>query len=321
MLNSLSAPRALMAGFLLLLAAPAWPQAYPSKTIHIVTVEPGGSADLEARPLAQNLSNALKTPVVVDNRPGRIAAGQAVLQSAPDGYTLMVNGNSLWVGALLDKTPYDPVKDFIAISELSRQASLVVIHPSLPVNSMKEFIAYAKARPGQLNYSHGSPGSASHLSGAMFKSLTGVDMVFIPHKGAAQALTDVVAGNAQMMMPNPASAIPLVRSGKLRAIAVTSAQPSASFPDFPPVAQAVPDFDFVADTVVFAPAKTPAAIISRLNAEAVRYANLPETRERLRNNGVDPVGSSTQEAGAMVKKSYDLWAKIIKETGIKADPE
>ena len=296
--------------------APA--QSYPSKPIRIVTGGPGGGADFASRVMAAGLASALGQQVIVDNR-GGVVPGEIVSQAPADGYTLLCYPGSLWLGSLLQTTPYDPIKDFAPISMLVRSPSILVVHPSLPVKSVKELIALAKAKPGALNYSAAGTGGATHLSAELFKAMAGVNIVFIPYKGAGAALADVLGGQVQLTFGSAASVAPHLKSGRLRALAVTSAQPSAIAPDLPTIAASVPGYDAVQNTGMFAPVKTPEAIINRLHQEIVKVLRSPDTKEKLFNAGVEAVASTPAELAATIKLEMVRIGKVIKEAGIRAE--
>ncbi len=319
-MNSIRRIALILAGILWWQSGTVLGQAYPSRTIRIVTTDAGGSSDFFLRPLAQELTRSLGQPVIVDNRPGSGAIpGEIVSKAAPDGYTLLFFTMNLWITPLLQKTAYDPVADFAPITLATRACSVLVVTPSLPAKSVKDVIALAKARPGDLVYAHGSSGSASHLAGAMFRAMTGVKMLNVPYKGSAQALMDVMSGQAQLMFPNAAVVPPHLKSGKLRALAVTTAEPSALFPGLPTVSATVPGYSAGTMNGMWAPAKTPEPIIRRLNQEAVRFILAPETKEKLAVAGIESVGSSPQEFAKVIASEMVLWSKVIKTANIRAE--
>ncbi len=293
---------------------------YPSKPVRIVTADAGGSSDFFVRVLAQELSKALGQQFIVDNHGGAGSApGENAARAAPDGYSLLFYTMNLWITPLLQKANYDPIADFAPITLATKACSVLVVTPSLPVKSVKDLITLAKAKPGDLVYAHGSAGSASHLAGAMFRSMTGVQMLNVPYKGSAQALIDVMAGQAQLMFPNSAVVPPHLKSGKLKALAVTSAERSPLFPDLPAVSETVPGFAATTMNGFWAPARTPEAIVRRLNQEAVRIIRTPEMKSRLATNGIEPVGSSPQEFAATIAEDMTRWAAVIKAAHIRAD--
>jgi tripartite-type tricarboxylate transporter receptor subunit TctC len=303
---------------LALVGGPAHGQAYPSKPIRIVTATAGGGSDFMSRLLGQGITGSLAQPVIVENR-GGILAAETVAKAAPDGYTLLLNAGTWYIATLLQKQSYDPVRDFVPIAITNTTPNVLVVHPSLPVKNAKELIALAKARPGDLNYGHGGIGGAGHLSGEFLKMLAKVDIVSVPYKGSGRSVPALVAGEVQLTFSDFEPLAPHVQSGRLRAIAVTSAQPSALFPSLPTLASTVPGYVSIANTGTFAPAKTLPAVITRLNQEIVRYLKSPEARDRILKTGSEAVGSSPDELAAWMKADMGQWGKVIKEANIKAD--
>ena len=295
-------------------------QNYPNRTVRIVAAEPGGGEDFVARLIAQNISGGLGQIVIVENRPANLV-GEFVARAPSDGYTLLVAAGILWVGPLLRTTPYDPVRDFSPIAILARSPNVLVVHPSLPVHSVRELIALARTAPGQLNYASGGAGTTPHLAAELFKGMAGgLDMVHIPYKGSGPALNDLVGGQVQLMFPNMAAVAPHVKSGRLRALAVTTAEPSPLIPGLPTVAASgLPGYESELTTGMFAPSKTPAEVINRLNQEIVGFLNTTETRERFFNFGLATVGSSPEQLADKMKSEMAKWGKLIKEAGIRAN--
>ena len=294
-------------------------QNYPNKPIRIVTSTPGGSADIVARLLAQGLTVSLSQQVLVDNRAG-VIAGEIVAKAPPDGYTLLVTGNLLWTVALMQKVAYDPVADFLPISLTHMTPMALVVHPSLPVKSVKELIAIAKAKPGQLNYAAGAPGSTNHLPGELFKAMAGVNIVGINYKGGGPALNAVIGGEVPMMFISAVSVIPYVKSGRLKALAVTSAQPSALLPGLPTIASAgLTEYRYEIWLGLMAPAKTPAAIINRLHTEIAQSLNRPEAKEKFFNMGLETVASSPEEFATAIKSDMTKIGKVIRDGNIKGE--
>ena len=290
----------------------------------VVGFTPGGPSDILARALAAKLAETRGQPVVVENRPGAGGnlAAEVVARSAPDGNTWLLGNNSILAtnAALYSHLPFDPVKDFAPVALVGIQPNMLVVHPSVPAHSVGELIAYAKQHPGKLNYASTGAGVASHLSGELFKAMTGVDMVHVPYKGAQPALTDVIAGQCQVMFATTASAIPYVKAGRLRALAVTTAQRSASMPDLPTVAEAgVPGFESTTWHGVVVPAGTPAAIVERLNRDINAALRDPELRKRLDLLGVEVAGGTPQEFAAYIAAEIPKWTKIVRDSGAKAD--
>jgi tripartite-type tricarboxylate transporter receptor subunit TctC len=294
-------------------------ESYPVKPVRMVTAGAGGGNDFVARILAQGLSGSLGQQVIVDNRPSATSAGEITAKALPDGYTLMYYGSNIWVLPLLRSgVPFDPVKDFAPIILAVSSPNLVVAHPSLPVKSIKELIAYAKANPGELNCSSGTTGSSTHLAVELFKVMTGVNMVNVFYKSGGGQIPDLLAGRVQLAFLPAASVAPYVKSGKLRALAVTSNRPSALAPDLPTVAAAgLPGYESMATQGVFAPAHTPAAIIKLVNQEIGRLLNQAEIRENLLNSGVEAVGSTPEQFGVAIKSEMMRLGKVIREAGIR----
>ena len=293
-------------------------QDYPTRPIRIVTSEAGGGNDLTSRLIGQGLSATLGQPVITDNR--GITGYDLVAKASPDGHTLLLHGAPFWLAPLLQKMPYDPVRDFSPITLAIRQPNLVVIHPSLPVNSIRELIALAKAKPGELNYGAASLGSSSHLSAELFKSMAGVNITRIGYKSGGAASNALISGEVQLLFVSPASSAPFVKSGKLKALAVASAEPSPLAPGIPTVAASgLPGFESLSMAGVFAPAKTPAAIINRLNRDIVQVLHQTGVRERLFSTGVEIVGNSPAELAATVRSEIAKYGKVIKDAGIRIE--
>jgi len=294
-------------------------QDFPNKPIRIVSAEAGGGNDFAARVVAQGLV-ALGQPVIVDNRPGGVIPGSIVAKARPDGYTLLAYGVSLWMAPFLrDDIPYDPVRDFSPVTLVASSPGVLVVYPGVAATSARELIALAKARPGQLNYASTSAGSPAHLAAELFKYMAGVDIVRIFYKGTAQALIDVMSGQVHLTFGTASSSTPHIKSGKLRALAVTSARPTAVFPGLPTLAATLPGYEAGSTYGVFVPAKTPAPVINRLNREIVRHLQTAEVKERFLNVGVDVVGSSPEELAAAVKSDMVRLGKMIKDAGIRAE--
>ena len=247
-------------------------QTFPSRPIRILTGSAGGSNDFIARIITQGLSGPLGQPVIIENKSALVSA-ENVANAPPDGHTLLLNGSTVWLLPFLQKTPYDPVKDFLPITLLSTQPNILVVHPSLPVKSVKELIALAKAKPGELNYASSSIASSSHLTAELFKAMTGVNIVHIPYKGSGAVTIALIGGHVQLTFAAPGSVASQIKAGKLRAVASTSAKPSPLLPGIPTVAATVPGYESVAMTGIFAPVATPAAIINRLQQEITRLLN------------------------------------------------
>lgn len=306
-------------GMVVLGAGPVAGQSYPNKHIRIVTATVGGTLDFGARLIAQGISGSLGQAVIVDNR-GLIAA-EIVAKAPPDGYTLIYYTSPFWLTPFLrDNVRWDPVKDFAPISLTDRAPNFLVVHQSVAAKSVKELIALAKARPGELNYAGASVGSSAHLSAELFKAMAGVDMVAIHYKGGGPSLNALIAGEVQLIFSPAGSVIPYLKTGRLRALAVTSAVPSAMFPELPTVAASgLPGYEAVTIVGMFAPAGTPAAIINLLNREIVQALKRAEVKEKFSNLGVETVGSSPEQFAAKMKSEMVKWGKVIKNAGIRAD--
>jgi tripartite-type tricarboxylate transporter receptor subunit TctC len=294
-------------------------ETYPSRPVRIVTSDPGAGNDFIARVVAQRLTTSLGRQVIVENRPAGVIPGEIVAKARPDAHTLLLYGNNLWIGSLLHKTPYDPARDFAPIALISRAPNVLVVHPSLPVSSVKELIDLAKAKPGALNYASGSIGSSSHLAAELFKHMAGVSIAWIPYKGGA-AMQAIIAGEVQLSFGTAAAVAPHTKSGKLKALAVTSAQPSALLPGLPTIAAAgLPGYESVAFYGLFAPAKTPAALIERLNREVALLLDDAEVKGKLFNAGTEAVGGTPQDFAAAIKSDTARVGRMIKVAGIRVD--
>jgi tripartite-type tricarboxylate transporter receptor subunit TctC len=300
------------------MAAAAHAQQYPSKTIRIVASEAGGSGDFVSRLIAQGLTGTFGQQVIVDNRGGGVVAGDVVAKAPPDGYTVLLYGNTLWLLPLMRKlVPYDPQRDFAPVTLASRAVNVLVVHPSLPVKSVKDLIALARAHPGQLNFSTAAPGTVNHLSGELLKSIAKVDIVRVSYRGSVSALTAVMSGEVHMMFAAAAPVRPHIQAGRVKALAVTTATRSPSYPDLPTVAEAgVPGFEAVSTHGVFVPAKTPEAVIGRLHQEIVRVLQRAESKERFASIGAEPVGSTPAQLATAIKDEVARMDKVIREAGI-----
>jgi len=306
-------------------AAAQAPLAYPSRPVKLVVpFPPGGPLDIIGRAIAQKLTEAWGQSVVVDNRPG--AGGNIgadlVAKSAPDGYTILMGALSTHAvnPSLYTKMPYDAIADFAPITLVAVTPNVLVVNAALPVNSAKEFIAYAKANSGKLAFGSGSNGSAGHLAGELFKVDTGTEITHIPYKGGAPATQALLAGDTQFMFDNLANAMPQVKAGKLKALAVTTAERSKLAPDLPTMAEAgLPGFDISTWFGLFAPAGTPKEIVAKWNAEVAKILNSPEMRDKLIAQGAEPSPTTPEQFAALVKSEIPKYAKIIKASGAKVD--
>jgi tripartite-type tricarboxylate transporter receptor subunit TctC len=307
------------------MAAVAFAQPYPNHAIRLVVPFPaGGTTDILARAAAQKLTEALGQSVVVDNRPGaggNIGA-ELVAKAAPDGYTLLMGtvGTHAINPSLYAKMPYDHVKDFVPIILVAGVPNVLVVNPSLPINSVADLIKLAKAKPGTINFASSGSGTSIHLSGELFKTMAGVDMTHVPYKGSAPALTDVMGGQVQIMFDNLPSSLALIKSGKLRAVAVTSLQRAPALPDVPTIAESgLPGFEASSWFGILAPAGTPAPIVAKINAEVNKWLQSPEAKEQLLAQGAAAAGGSPEQFVAHIRAETDKWAKVVKASGAKVD--
>jgi tripartite-type tricarboxylate transporter receptor subunit TctC len=312
---------------LLALALSAAPVAavYPDKPLRLVApFPPGGSVDLVGRHLAQRLSENLKQRVVVDNRPGAGGGIGAALvaKATPDGYTLLLGGVSTHGinPTLYPDLPYDPVRDFAPICLLVTMPNVVVVNPALPLRSLSDLVAYARAHPGQVTYASSGNGTTLHLAGEMFMRAANIKMVHVPYRGGAPALADLLGGQVQVMFDNIPISLQMVRSGKLRALAVTGARRSPAVPDLPTVAESgYPGYAVISWQGLFAPAGTPAPIITKLNQEVRKVLLDQDLREQLSRDGIETAGNSPVELAAFVRAEIARWAKIVRDSGAKLD--
>jgi tripartite-type tricarboxylate transporter receptor subunit TctC len=298
--------------------------AYPTKPVRLVVPFPaGGTTDLLARAAAQKLSEAWGQQVIVDNRPG--AAGnigaELVAKSAPDGYTLLMGtvGTHAINASLYAKMPYDHVKDFTPVILVAGVPNVLVVNPQVPVNSVPELIAYAKANPGKLNFASSGSGTSIHLSGELFKTMTGVQMTHVPYKGSAPALTDLIGGQVQVMFDNLPSSLAFIKAGKLRAIAVTSTTRAAALPDVPTVADTVPGFEASSWFGILAPAGTSRDIVMKINGETAKWLASPDAKEKLAAQGANVASGTPEDFAKHIQAETAKWAKVVKESGAKVD--
>jgi tripartite-type tricarboxylate transporter receptor subunit TctC len=304
-------------------AADTFAQAYPVKPVRVVvSTAAGGSADTLARLVTAKLTAALGQSFVVENRSGSggVVGTEVVAKSAPDGYTLLMAYHSHVINpSLYPKLPFDTVKAFAPITQVAVQPQLFNVHPSLPARNAKELIALAKARPGQLLYASAGSGSGGHLAHEIFNSMAGVRMTHVPYKGSSPALIDVMAGQTQLMIASLISSLPHVRSGRLRALGVTSLKRSAVLPEVPAIAETLPGYETVISYFLLAPAGTPDEIIAKLHAACVRALKEADVIERLARDGAEPVGNTPQETARYIAGEIDKWGKAVKASGAIAD--
>lgn len=313
----------------LLLALPAggaFAQSYPDKPIRfVVAFSAGGGADILARIMAQKMSEDFGQPVVVENRTGgsTVIATEFVAKSAPEGYTIFISTPALVANHLLytkTKLPYDATRDFIPITQWVSFPNFLVVHPELPVTSVKELIALAKSKPGQINYGSTGNGSTPHLGMELFKSMAGINLVQIPYKGSSPAMTDLMGGRISVMFDAVVTSLPQVKAGKVRALAVSAMSRSPLAPEVPTVAEAgLPGFDAAVWIGMFAPTGTPKAAVDKLYASSAKFLRMPEVTARLLSHGFEPVASSPEQFAAFFKAELLKWGKVIKESGAKAE--
>lgn len=300
-------------------------QPYPCKSVrYIVPAAAGGTTDIVARITGQKLAEALGVPVPVDNRGGAggIIGAEALAKSVPDGCTIMMGniGPNAINASLYRKLPYDAERDFAPITQAIGVTNAFVVHPSVPARSVKEFIAFAKARPGQLTFASSGTGQSTHLSGELFKTMAGLDYPHVPYKGSAPAMLDLVGGHVSFMFDNLPTAYPHIKGGKIRVLGVTAARRARVLPDVPTIAQAgLPGYEVESWFGVFAPAGTPKLLIDRLHAELVKALAMPDVRQKLEEQGADIVGSSPEQFAAHVKREIAKWAKVVKASGARVE--
>ena len=302
--------------------APA--QDYPARAVRVVVpFPPGGGTDIIARMLTQKIAERLNVNFLIDNRPGAGGSigAEVVAKAPPDGYTIGVVSSSHAINpSLYRKLSYDAARDFAAITLIVSVPGVLVVHPSVPVRSVKELIALARSRPGQIYYGSAGNGTPPHLAAELFKSMTGISMVHVPYKGNTQAYVDLVSGQLSVSFPTIVSALPFVRAGRLRGLAVTSAKRAAVVPELPSIAEAgVPGYDSATWFGMLAPAGTPAAIVAKLNQETTRAIQLPDTRSRFLEQGLEPVGNKPEEFAAIINADMTKWAKVVAASGMKID--
>ncbi len=312
----------ILSAFLLAATFSAAQAQYPTKPIRmIVPYAAGGTTDVLARIMADKLGQALGQTVLVEIKPGAggTVGADAAAKSPADGYTIVMGapGSHSTATSLYAKLPYDPVKDFAPIVHVANVPNSIVVHPSLPVKSVPELIAYAKANPGVLSYGSAGTGATTHLTGELFALQTGVKLTHIPYKGSGQAMIDLLGGQIQMMFENLPGAANQIRSGKIRGIAVTSLRRSPAFPDLPAVSETLPGFEVVAWFGLFAPAGTPPAIVARLNAESDKALRMADVREKIAQAGSDPIGGTPDDLAKFLAGDIAKWVRVTREAGIK----
>ncbi len=298
---------------------------YPNRPIRVVVpFPPGGLNDVVARLVSQRLAENLGQTIVIENRGGATGTigSAAVAKAAPDGYTILSSGSTTAAVAphLYSNLPYDQAKDLVAIGRIGAVASIVLVHPSMPANTMSELIAHLKAKPGAINFGSGGSGGSQHIGAELLKTLAGVSITHVPYKGGGPAMIDLVAGQISMMIEPMPSALPQVRAGKVRALAVTTPRRSSALPELPTVAETgIAGYDLTIWLGFFAPAGTPREIIARLNTELARTLNAPDMRERLAQQGVETIVDTPDEFGAYVNSELARWGKVVRDSGAKLD--
>ena len=314
MLNLRSVAFLLLGGTVVLSSGVASGQDYPTKVVRILTSTPGSTNDIVARMIAQGLTGSLGKQVIVENRGG--LAAELVARAEPDGHVLLFYGGSVYLLPMMRPAPYDPMKDLMPITAAVSQVTLLVVHPSLPVKSVKELIALAKARPGELNYGAGTLGAAPHLATEQFKAMAGVDIVRVAYKGTGPSVIGLYSGEVVVMFVGMGSVGQHLKVGRLRALAVTTPKPSPLAPGLPTVGETVPGYYFVSEIGMYAPGRTPAPIVNLLHREIVRILQSADVRARLFNNGIDVVGNTPQEYAAMIQADVESKRKLLKLIGM-----
>ena len=309
--------------FMAVVAQAAVAQSYPTKPIRLVVpYPPGGPTDFVGRAVGGKLTELLGQQMVVDNRPGAatVIASEMIARAAPDGYNLLfgTGGGTFLAPLILPKVPYDPQKDFAAVAMLVISPQVLVVHPAVGANTVKELIAVAKAKPGQLNFSSVGTGTSPHLGGELFKSLAGVDIVHVPYKGTAPSMIDLVAGRVQLAFSSIPTVLAHVQAGRLKMLGTGGSKRSVALPDIPLIADSVPGFELVTWYALFAPAGTPAAIINRLNSETAKVLKDPDIQKRFGDQGLEPTIMSPAELKRFAENDVNRWARLIKAAKIKA---
>jgi tripartite-type tricarboxylate transporter receptor subunit TctC len=311
-----------LAALVLLIAGAAHAQQYPSRPIRLIVPYPaGGPTDFTGRIVGQKLSQLVGQQVVVDNRPGAgtVIGTELVTRAAPDGYTLLfaTGGGTFLTPIMLSKVPYDPVKDLTPVAMLVMSPQVLVAHPSVAANTVPDLVALAKAKPGVLNFASVGTGTSPHLGGELLQSLAGIKLVHVPYKGTAPAMTDLIAGQVQLMFTSMPTVLAHVKAGRLKLIGTGGKKRSAVIPDTPTIADSVPGFELITWYSVFAPARTPQPIVTRLNAEIAKVLADPDSRDKLASQGLEPTTMTPDELGRYSKEELARWGRVIKSAGIK----
>ena len=315
--------RAAVGALLIPLCASAYAADYPQRPIRlIVPFAAGGGLEITARSIGQKLTEKRGQSIVIDNRPGAatIVGSEIAAKASPDGYTLLMITTTFAINpSLYGKLPYDPVREFAPVTQINSVPNILVVNPSIPAHTVRELIALAKAKPGQLNYASAGSGTSPHLAAELFKTMAGIEMTHIPYKGIPPAVTDVIAGRVTMLMTTTISAAPHVKSGRLRALAITSPKRLAAMPDVPAIGETVPGYEADAFQGMVAPAGVPKEIVRQLADDIAAIVRLPEIRERIIADGAEPIGSTPEAFGAFLKKEMLKWGKVVKESGARPD--
>ena len=315
--------RAAVGALLIPLCASIYGADYPQRPIRlIVPFAAGGGLEITARSIGQKLTEKRGQSIVIDNRPGAatIVGSEIAAKASPDGYTLLMITTTFAINpSLYGKLPYDPVREFAPVTQINSVPNILVVNPSIPAHTVRELIALAKAKPGQLNYASAGSGTSPHLAAELFKTMAGIEMTHIPYKGIPPAVTDVIAGRVTMLMTTTISAAPHVKSGRLRALAITSPKRLAAMPDVPAIAETVPGYEADAFQGMVAPAGVPKEIVRQLADDIAAIVRLPEIRERILADGAEPIGSTPEAFGAFLKKEMLKWGKVVKESGARPD--
>jgi tripartite-type tricarboxylate transporter receptor subunit TctC len=316
--------RAVLGSILVCFGFSAWGQAYPSRAVRIVVpFAVGGPADIYGRFIGAKLSETLGQPFVIENRPGggAVVGTDAVAKSSPDGYTLLVMSNTHTVNeTLIPKKPYDLMRDLAPVSGINYSDLLLVVHPSVPVSNLREFIALAKARPGELNYASSGPGTPYHMAGELFKAMAGVDIVHVPHKGSDQARAAILGNQVQMMFDAITTMAAQGRAGRVKVLASSGKTRSAITPHVPTVGEAgVAGYEAVIWLGVMAPAGTPRPVLERLSSEIVKLVNAPEVKENWTRQGAVPMGMTPEQFDRFMREDITKWSKLVRDTGMKVD--
>ena len=315
--------RAAIGALLISLSANSHAADYPARPIRlIVPFAPGGGLEITARSIGQKLTEKRGQAIVIDNRPGAatIVGSEIASKASPDGYTLLMITTTFAINpSLYGKLPYDPNRDFAPVTQITSVPNILVVNPSIAAHTVRELIALAKAKPGQLNYASAGSGTSPHLAAELFKTMAGIEMTHIPYKGIPPAVTDVIAGRVTMLMTTTISAAPHVKSGRLRALAITSPRRLAAMPDVPAIGETVPGYEADAFQGMVAPAGVPKEIVRQLADDIAAIVKLPEIRERITADGAEPIGSTPEAFGAFLKKEMLKWSKVVKESGARPD--